>query len=401
MLLVQVRIGHFVRLNEVLKRRNGYFVADALRSCVKLHINPVLRGIRVSKLRAMMLPMLAVTMALPMLTGSAPVQAQDGSAIPVGYREYLETVRIRAANEGVTAATLTRVLPNLKYNVRAVALDRKQPEGAADAPIPMFAPYKSKHVDASRIGRGRTKYTELRPLLQRIETQMGVPEEVMLAIYGHETNYGTVTGNFDAPEVLASLAFEGRRRALFEGELVAVLKMIDQGVPQSAITGSWAGALGKPQFLPSVYLKLARDGDGDGYADIWGSEVDAMTSIANYLVNAGWRRDEPWGFAVNTPASLNRAAIKSGLVAPRCPRVFARHSKWMKLSEWRALGFVPQGGWPQSIGSGGDMLATLIEPDGEGQTAYLLGSNYRAILDYNCSNFYALSVGLLADAIHN
>jgi membrane-bound lytic murein transglycosylase B len=328
------------------------------------------------------------------VSGSVSLQAQD--SVPAGYREYLQTVRTKAAAEGVSSATLDRVLPNLRYNSKAVALDRQQPEGSPDAPIPMFAPYKAKHVDTARISRGRTKYAELRPLVERIETQTGVPEEIMLAIYGHETNYGTVTGNFNAPEVLASLAFEGRRRALFEGELIAVLKMIDRGVPQYAITGSWAGALGKPQFLPSVYLRLARDGDGDGYADIWNSEVDAMTSIANYLVNAGWRRDEPWGFAVNTPGSLNRAAIKSSLVPPRCPRVFARHSKWMKLSEWRALGIAPQAGWPQ-----GDMMATLIEPDGEGKTAYLLGSNYRAILDYNCSNFYALSVGLLGDAIRN
>jgi membrane-bound lytic murein transglycosylase B len=339
--------------------------------------------------------LLTMAVALMPLSGSSSLEAQDGT--PTGYREYLQTVRARAAAEGVSAATLDRVLPGLKYNARAVALDRQQPEGNTDAPIPMFAPYRAKHVDAARIGRGRAKYTELRPLLQRIETQTGVPEEVMLAIYGHETNYGTVTGNFNAPEVLATLAFEGRRRPLFEGELVAVLQMIDRGVPQSAITGSWAGALGKPQFLPSVYLRLARDGDGDGYADIWNSEVDAMTSIANYLVNAGWRRDEPWGFAVSIPASLNRQAIKSNLVAPRCPRVFARHSRWMRLSEWRALGVNPIGTSPQT----GDMLATLIEPDGEGKTGYLLGSNYRAILDYNCSNFYALSVGLLADAVRN
>jgi membrane-bound lytic murein transglycosylase B len=347
-------------------------------------------------MRGWMLPLLGMILGLPALTGSVAIQAQTAAAVPAGFREYLETVRVKAANEGVTAATLNRVIPGLRYNARVVALDRQQPEGDPNAPVPLFAPYKAKHVDASRISRGRTKYAELRPTVKRIEAQTGVPEEVMLAIYGHETNYGTVTGNFNAPEALASLAFEGRRRPLFEGELIAVMKMIDKGVPQYAITGSWAGALGKPQFLPSVYLKLARDGDGDGYADIWNSEVDAMTSIANYLLNAGWRRDEPWGFAVNTPANLNRASIKSTVVAPRCPRVFARHSKWMRLSEWRALGIAPQRAWPQ-----GDMLATLIEPDGEGKTAYLLGSNYRAILDYNCSNFYALSVGLLADAVRN
>lgn len=348
------------------------------------------------QIRALLLAVAAVTITLPVFSSSAPVLAQNADAAPAGFREYLDTVRVRAASEGVTTATINRVIPNLRYNARAVTLDRQQPEGAADAPIPMFAPYKAKHVDAARISRGRTKYTELRPLVQKIETQTGVPEEIMLAIYGHETNYGTVTGNFNAPDVLASLAFEGRRRPLFEGELVAVLKMIDRGVPQYAITGSWAGALGKPQFLPSVYLKLAKDGDGDGYADIWNSEVDAMTSIAHYLLNAGWRRDEPWGFAVNVPATLDRQSVKSTLAAPRCPRVFARHSKWLSLSEWRALGITPQGGWPQ-----GNMQATLIEPDGTGKTAYLLGSNYRAILDYNCSNFYALSVGLLGDAIHN
>lgn len=348
-----------------------------------------------TNLRAHILTFLGLLVALPMLASSAPLSAQDGT--PAGYREYLATVRAKASAEGVSATTLDRVIPSLRYLPRVVELDRQQPEGDPNAPVPMFAPYRIKHVDVARINRGRSKYAELRPMLQRIEAQTGVPEEMMLAIYGHETNYGTVTGNFHAPDALASLAFEGRRRSLFEGELIAVLKMIDKGVPSSAITGSWAGALGKPQFLPSVYLRLARDGDGDGYADIWSSEVDAMTSIANYLLNAGWRRDEPWGWAVNVPADLDRAAIRSKLVPPRCPRVFARHSEWKPVSEWVALGLKWQrGNWPKH-----DMLMTLIEPDGEGKTAYLLGSNYRAILDYNCSNFYALSVGLLADAIRN
>jgi len=323
--------------------------------------------------------------------------SQPAIAMETGFRAYLAEVRQKALADGVTAATLDRVLPSISYNERVVRLDRAQPEGPSDAPIPNFAPYKARHVDTSRITRGRAKYTELRPLLGKIEAETGVPEEMMIAIYGHETNYGTVTGNYNAPEALASLAYEGRRRALFEAELIAVLKMIDRGVPQYAITGSWAGALGKPQFLPSVYLRLARDGDGDGYADIWKSEVDAMTSIANYFVNAGWRRGEEWGFAVNVPATLDRRAIQSRMTAPRCPRVFSRHSQWKTIAEWRQLGVVPQRGyWPKDT-----MLATLIEPDGQGQTGYLLGGNYRVILDYNCSNFYALSVGLLADEVRN
>ena len=286
--------------------------------------------------------------------------SQPAIALESGFRVYLSEVRQKALQQGVSAATLDRVLPSISYNERVVRLDRAQPEGPSDAPIPNFAPYKARHVDASRITRGRAKYTELRPLLGKIAAETGVPEEMMIAIYGHETNYGTVTGNYNAPEALASLAYEGRRRALFEAELIAVLKMIDRGVPQYAITGSWAGALGKPQFLPSVYLRLARDGDGDGYADIWKSEVDAMTSIANYFVNAGWRRGEEWGFAVNVPATLDRRAIQSRMSAPRCPRVFSRHSQWKTIAEWRQLGVVPQRGvWPKAR-----MLATLIEPDG-------------------------------------
>ena len=346
---------------------------------------------------------LAVAILLAVASPPAALSAQQSSEISAeqshshAFAQYLQTVRARAEREGVSKATLDRVIPTLTYLPRVVQLDRGQPETPGAAPIPDFEPYRRKHVDAARVNRGRSKYTELRPLLRRIENETGVPEEVMIAIYGHETNYGAVMGNFHAPDALASLAFEGRRRDLFEAELVAVLKMIDRGVPSYAITGSWAGALGRPQFLPSVYLRLARDGDGDGYADIWKSEVDAMTSIANYLMNAGWRRNEPWGFAVNVPASLDRNAIKSTMVPTRCTRVFARHSRWMRISEWKQRGVSVQNGvWPDDT-----MQAALIEPDGEGQTAYLLGSNYRAILDYNCSNFYALSVGLLADAVRN
>ncbi|WP_242122583.1 lytic murein transglycosylase [Sphingobium sp. Sx8-8] len=313
----------------------------------------------------------------------------------VGFRAYLESLRPKARAMGISDATLNSVFPTLTPNPRVVQLDQNQPGGGAYSPIPNFEPYRRQHVDAARISRGRTAYSTNRARLARIEAETGVPEEIMVAIYGHETNYGSYTGDFDLIRSLATLSYEGRRRSLFEPELLATLKMLDNGVPRSRLVGSWAGATGYPQFLPSVYLRLGKDGDGDGRVDIWNSEADALASIANYFVHAGWRRGQPWGIAVSVPAGLDRAAITPRTNPARCERVFSRHSRWLTMAEWRRMGIVPSGGtWPAD-----QVLATLLEPDGPGKTAYLLTSNYRAILDYNCSNFYALSVGLLADAV--
>ncbi|WP_374297678.1 lytic transglycosylase domain-containing protein [Sphingomonas sp.] len=323
--------------------------------------------------------------------GAVPACAQDEA----GFQAYLGEVRSVAAREGVSARTLDAVLPTLTLNMRVIELDRQQPGSSTSTSFSPFAPYEAAHVDAARISRGRSKYLAQRPRLSRIERETGVPESIMVAIWGHETNYGSYTGNFDLLRSLASLAYEGRRRPLFQGEFIAALKMMDRGVSREQLKGSWAGATGNPQFLPSIYLRLARDGDGDGRADIWRSEADTLASIGNYFTNAGWRPGQPWGFAVSVPGSFDRSEVRNTLVSPRCPRVFQRHSGWRTMAEWRALGIVPQGrAWPA-----GDVLATLMEPDGEGATAYLLTGNYRVILDYNCSNFYALSVGLLADAI--
>jgi len=327
---------------------------------------------------------------------NAPAVAQDEA----GFQAYINgPLRQQALREGVSARTLDAVLPSLSYNARVVELDRAQPGGppTATASIPNFAPYKARHVDAARINRGRSTYNRLRPQLARVERETGVPESIMVAIFGHETNYGSYTGDFDLPRSLATLAYEGRRRTLFAGEFIATMKMVDRGVPRERLKGSWAGAFGYPQFLPSIYLRLARDGDGDGVANIWSNEADTLASIANYFVNAGWRPGQPWGFAVNVPSGFNRATVVNRTRSPRCGRVFDRHSGWKTMAEWRALGILPQAGsWPAD-----DIQATLLEPDGPGRTAYLLTGNYRVILDYNCSNFYALSVGLLADEVAN
>ena len=313
-----------------------------------------------------------------------------------GFQAYLAGIRAQAIAQGVSPRTFDAVAPTLTLNPRVVQLDRAQPGNPASNASPPFAPYRAQHVDAARIGRGQRVYQAQRAQLSAIERETGVPEAIMVAIWGHETNYGAYTGNFDLLRSLASLAYDGRRRDLFQGEFIAALKMIDRGVPREQLKGSWAGATGNPQFLPSIYLRLARDGDGDGRADIWTSQPDTLASIANYFANAGWRAGEPWGVAVNVPGAMDRATTRNRLLSPRCPRVFARHSGWRTIAEWRALGISPQGRWPAD-----DVQATLIEPDGPGATAYLLTGNYRVILDYNCSNFYALSVGLLADAVES
>ena len=321
--------------------------------------------------------------------GGGRAEAQDES----GFAAYVSGLGRQAVAQGVSRATVDAIIPTLTFNPRVVELDRAQP-GSDPNVIPQFAPYRARHVDNARINRGQAKYATLRPLLGRVERDTGVPEGIMVSIYGNETNYGAFTGNFDLPRSLATLAYEGRRRVLFEGEFIASLKIIDSGIPREAIQGSWAGATGYPQFLPSMYLRLARDGDGDGKVDIWRNEADALASIANYFVSAGWKPNQPWGVAVRVAPTLNRAAVVNRTVSPRCPRVHNRHSRWMTMAEWRALGVSPVGRTlPDTT------LATLLEPDGPDATAYLLTGNYRVILDYNCSNFYALAVGLLADAV--
>ncbi len=337
----------------------------------------------------------AIALATTSLVAGAPVstvaQAQDDT----GYLSFVVQLRKQAEMQGVSPATLDAVMPTLYFSQRVIDLDRAQPGGPPNAPIPKFAPYAAQHVDSARISRGRIKYAELRGLLGKVEQETGVPEAMMIAIWGHETNYGAYTGDFDLANSLATLAYEGRRRTLFATEFVATLKLMDKGVPRRQLKGSWAGATGYPQFLPSTYLRYGRDGDGDGRADIWANNADALASIANYFVRSGWRSGVPWGVKAVVPDTLDRSLVRARTLPPRCPRVHERHSQWKTIAEWRSLGVTPI----ESKGLRESDLASLLEPDGTGATAYLLTGNYRVILEYNCSNFYALSVGLLADAV--
>jgi len=326
----------------------------------------------------------------PLPDGAGQISAAAGFE---AFKPYLVQ---SARSAGVREATIQAYVPTLRLSERAMQLDRAQKPVATvsnSVPAPL-SPYLLKHVTTSLISRGQARYYRHWPNLLRAYNRFGVDPAVVMAIYGKETSYGAVTGNFDLLEALASLAYEGRRRELFATEFVSALKLIDSGVPRDRLKGSYAGATGYPQFMPSVVLNRRADGDGDGQADIWSNEADALASIANYLREAGWKAGVPWGTAARVPVILDRSAIRSTEEPRRCPAVFRRHSRELPVAKWRELG-VTMTGRPLHDTE----MARLIEPDGPGATAYLLTNNFRAILEYNCSNAYAMSVALLADAI--
>jgi len=336
----------------------------------------------------------AMQLQLAQISGLGPAYPQTAPAMDAwsGYKLRLAAL---ARQQGVSEATIRANIPGLTRNERVIDLERTEPVArSSGGVVGTLAPYLRSHVSDSLIRRGRANYADHYEGLRTINARYGVDPTVLMAIWGLETSYGTVTGSTDLLQALASLGYYGRRRDLFESEFIATLKLMDQGVPRWRLKGSWAGATGYPQFMPSVVLRLRADGDGDGFADIWSNELDGLASIANYFRDAGWKPNVTWGIRVRTPANLDRAALVSRTTAPRCPQVYRRHSRWLTMREWRGLGVTPVG---RSLPD--TELATLIEPDGPDATAYLATSNYRVILDYNCSNFYAISAGVLADAI--
>jgi membrane-bound lytic murein transglycosylase B len=298
------------------------------------------------------------------------------------FSAFLDGVRTEARRAGVSANTLNRALNNLQPNDRVLELDRRQAEFTQTWPQ-----YRDARLSPTRIDAGRRAYADNRALLQSIEARFRVSSRVVVAIWGMETNYGSFTGNFNVIEALATLAWEGRRAAFFRGELMAALRILDAGnVSVERMRGSYAGAMGHPQFMPTSFERLAVDFDGDGRRDIWDSKADALASIANYLgrSGSGWREGEIWGFEVLTPQDFDTA--------------LADHRQTKAMAEWARMGVTRAsgGGLP---GNGGDW-AVVIPGLSRGDTqAFMVGQNFMQIRRYNPSNFYATAVGLLSDRV--
>ena len=343
-------------------------------------------------------PLLALAAVLvSVLAWTAPAQADESPVSPqqqAAFAEWLTIYRAEATARGLKPEWLDAALAGVQLVPRVIGADRSQPGGAAK-PI-RFPDYLAAKFRGDRIPHGQRQFAANRELMARAQAASGVPAAVIAAIWGIETSYGRVLGRYDLPSALATLAFEGRRREMFTRELDAAVRMVGEGhVARGAMKGSWAGAFGQTQFLPTSYLSHGKDGDGDGKVDLWGSQADVFASIGHYLARSGWQQGEAWGFRSLVPEGFDRVSVAASEPPTRCVTPLSRHSALKPAREWRALGFTPvNGSWPAD-----DVAMSLIEPDGAGQGAYLVTRSYRAILGYNCSNLYALSVTLLADAI--
>ncbi|WP_258364122.1 lytic murein transglycosylase [Halomonas sp. LBP4] len=309
----------------------------------------------------------------------SPATPEDVADVapPADFHGWLTGFRREARAEGITESTLARALDGVRYRPRVLELDRSQPEFVR----PIWQ-YLDSAVSAQRVTTGRDRLSAHLGTARRMERHYGVPAEVIVAIWGIESNYGGNFGDFSTLDALATLAFDGRRRDFARGELLAALRILDQGdITPERMVGSWAGAMGHTQFIPSSFESYAVDGDGDGRRDIWGSIPDVMASTANYLARAGWQPGQPWGVEVRLPEGFDHAQTE--LATRRSSR------------EWADQGVRTVSGEPLP----GFAAASVIAPAGARGPAFLVGPNYRAILRYNNATSYALAVGTLADEI--
>jgi len=313
----------------------------------------------------------AASALIPHAQAQAQAQAQGG------FDAFLDGVRAEARRGGVSAATLQRAFAGLRPNQRVIELDRRQAEGFLS-----WEEYRDRiMVNPTRVQNCQRNYADNRSLLQAIETRYRVSPRVIVAIWGVETNFGGNTGGFGVMEALATLAWEGRRAEFFRKELLAALRVLDGGhVTPARMTGSWAGAMGQPQFMPTNFERMAVDFDGDGRRDIWDSRADALASIAHYFQKSGWREGEPWGRAVRPPA---------GFVLDGADTETKR-----SLRDWGRLGFRAEDGGPLPAS---ELDAAIVLPNrGSGQV-FLGHHNLRVIRRYNSPVNYGLAVGLLSD----
>jgi len=321
------------------------------------------------------------TPAAPAPQASSAAPSAPAAPLPApgaSFNEWLQGVRQEAASQGVSQQTLDAALGGIAPDQRVLDLDRSQPEFTIT-----FAQYVAKTVTKQRINQGRKLLDEYRPLLEKIGQAYGVQPQFIVALWGVESDFGRFTGGYSVVESLATLAYGSTRQEMFRSELLDALIILQQkNITPEAMTGSWAGAMGQSQFMPSSYLKYAVDYTGDGKRDIWTNQADVFASIANYLASSGWRPDLGWGSPVRLPPTLSESYIGWKNDRP--------------VSEWQSLGLRNPDG--SALPMTTEPVA-LVAPDGLAGPAWLTTSNFKVIMKWNRSTYFATSVGLLADGI--
>lgn len=295
------------------------------------------------------------------------------------WNTWLNGVKAEARKKGISESIIEESLNSIQPIPRVIELDRKQPEGTMT-----FAKYKTNVISDTRLRKGRILLKEHAAELKKASERYGVPPQYIVALWGVETSFGEYTGGFSVVNSLATLAHDGRRSEFFRSELMNALKILNEGhIKPDRMKGSWAGAMGQNQFMPSSFHAFAVDGNGDGKRDIWGTLPDVFSSTANYLSKSGWKEDEKWGREVKLPQgfpeSLSSLKIKK------------------TLTEWKNMGITLPNGTPIPTPQG--MTASIVTPGGIDDSAYLVYNNYRVIMKWNKSTYFATSVGLIADAI--
>lgn len=300
----------------------------------------------------------------------------------ISFEAYVQTLKTQALEEGIRSDTVNQAFEKVTFKPRAVQADRSQPEHKIT-----LEQYLPRAVPDWKVKQARKQYRKHRSELERIGAEYGVQPRFIVALWGVESNFGSLTGGFSVVDALTTMAYEGRRESFFRTELMNALTILDQGhISPDKMKGSWAGAMGQPQFMPSSFLNYAVDGNGDGTKNIWTNETDVFASAANYLHQSGWNDKYTWGREVKVTEPLDK-------------ELFGRQEAQAKsLAQWQALGVRNKYGHDLPSLSE-EIDAWLIAPDSPGGKTYLVYDNYQVLMKWNRSYYFGLAVSKLADSL--
>ena len=304
--------------------------------------------------------------------------ASPGFAAKEPFDQWLAKLKTEAREGGVSQTPLDSAFADVQLIEKVVKLDRKQPEV-----VQTFQEYMAQRLPQSLVDSGKAMLNQNRAILEEVGREFGVQPRFIVALWGVETRYGKYTGGFSVIDALTTLAYDNRRAEYFRKELLLALKILDDNhIALADMKGSWAGAMGQSQFMPSSFVNFAVDYDEDGRRDIWTTKADVFASAANYLAKSGWQGDQTWGREVTLPKDFDLSLIDLKVAKP--------------MAEWEALGVRKADG---SALPSRQLMGSLVQPKGGNGQTFLIYDNYRTILKWNRSTYFAMSVGYLADLI--